>query len=143
MKRGYINIKDTVRCIELAITNAPKNGEYRVFNQITEQFTISELAHKVQKAAAEIDVDVEIVHLENPRIEAEKHYYNANYTRLLDLGLEPHYLDNNLLKSLIQISITYADRINSDFINPSINWRHTGNKISMAPTDIQDIGFRN
>ena len=86
--RGYINIRDTMRCIELALENPAKSGEYRVFNQFTEQFVVSELAHLVKDAAEHKGRTVEIRHVPDPRVEAEKHYYNAKHTKLIDLGLE-------------------------------------------------------
>ena len=69
--RGYINIRDTMRCIELALENPAKRGEYRVFNQFTEQFVVSELAHLVKDAAEHKGRAVEIRHVPDPRVEAQ------------------------------------------------------------------------
>src|ERR687887_1098006 len=90
--RGYLNILDTLRCVELATLNPADAGEYRVFNQFTEQFSIVELAELVQRAGKEHGLDVTIESIENPRVELEEHYYNAKHTKLVDLGLEPHFL---------------------------------------------------
>src|SRR5207247_2390265 len=84
--RGFIDIRDTVRCIELAALHPPRPGEYRVMNQFTEQFSVKELAEKVQDAGKKLGLQVEIAHLANPRVEKEDHYYNAKHTKLLDLG---------------------------------------------------------
>src|SRR5439155_16858209 len=85
--RGYLNIVDTIRCVELALLYPPSAGEYRVLNQFTEQFSVEQLAAIVQRAGAEHGLKVVIDPIENPRVEAEQHYYNATHTKLLDLGL--------------------------------------------------------
>jgi UDP-sulfoquinovose synthase len=121
--RGYLNIVDTLRCVELAILNPPEAGEYRVFNQFTEQFSITELAEHVQKAGAEMGIDVRVDHIENPRVEAEEHYYNAKHTKLLDLGLEPHLLSETLIESMFDVIQRYRDRVIRDHILPTTRWR--------------------
>jgi UDP-sulfoquinovose synthase len=121
--RGYLNIVDTLRCVELAILNPPQAGEYRVFNQFTEQFSITELAEHVQKAGAEVGIDVKVDHIENPRVELEDHYYNAKHTKLLDLGLEPHLLSETLIESMFDTIERYRDRVIRDHILPTTRWR--------------------
>ena len=128
--RGYLDIRDTVRCIELAILNPPRTGEFRVFNQFTEQFSLVELANKVIEAAAELGVEAEAVHLANPRVELEEHYYNAKHTRLLDLGLQPHYLSNSLLDSLVNVALTYKDRVDLETIRPRVDWRAASSSLT-------------
>src|SRR5207249_7714792 len=85
--RGFLDIRDTVRCVELAMLNAPERGEFRVFNQFTEQFSVRELAERVKAARAHHGLETSIEHLPNPRTELEAHYYNAKHQHLLDLGL--------------------------------------------------------
>ncbi len=126
--RGFIDIRDTVRCIELAATNPSKAGEYRVMNQFTEQFSVSELAQKVMEAGAKCGLKVEIQHLSNPRVEKEEHYYNARNTKLLDLGLKPHYLSDSLLDSLLNIVVKHRGRANLSAIYPRVNWRSAQNE---------------
>jgi len=121
--RGYLNILDTLQCVELACLNPPEAGEYRVFNQFTEQFSILELAQKVQEAGRDVGIDVIWQHYENPRIEAEEHYYNATHTKLLDLGLEPHLLSDTLIESMFSAIEGYKDRVIEDHINPKTRWR--------------------
>jgi UDP-sulfoquinovose synthase len=132
--RGYINIRDTIRCIELALDSPPAEGEYRVFNQMTEQFSLIELAEMVVKRGASYGLTVQIKHVANPRVEAEKHYYNATHTRLLELGLEPHKLDGEVLDSLIHLALRQRERIDRSLILPTVNWRETKNEL--ARTDI-------
>jgi UDP-sulfoquinovose synthase len=127
--RGYINIRDTVRCIELAIENPADWGEFRVFNQITESFSLHDLAEKVTRVGAEMGLTVTAQHIPNPRVESESHYYNAIHTHLLDLGLEPHLLDDGVIGSLIQSAIDNRDRLNPRLILPSVDWRVAKNEV--------------
>jgi UDP-sulfoquinovose synthase len=130
--RGYINVMDTIRCIELAIVSPPEEGEYRVFNQFTEQFSLNELAEMVVRQSRSFDLDAQVNYLSNPRVEAEQHYYNAAHTRLIELGLEPHYLNGTVLESLIALAMQYRDHIASNLILPTVNWRMTKNDLSQA-----------
>lgn len=102
--RAFLDIRDTVRCMEIAIANPAKAGEFRVFNQFTEQFSVKDLALMVKKAGTSIGLDVEISNLDNPRVELEEHYFNAKNTNLLGLGLQPHYLSDALLNSLLNFA---------------------------------------
>jgi UDP-sulfoquinovose synthase len=124
--RGYLNIEDTLRCVELAILHPAEPGEFRVFNQFTEQFSVAELAELVRKAGAEIGMDVAIHPIENPRVEAEEHYYNAAHTKLLDLGLRPHLLDETLIESMFATIERFRDRVIVDHILPLDRWRPGG-----------------
>ncbi len=121
--RGYLNIRDTLQCVELTTLNPPESGRMRVFNQFTEQFSVTELAYLVQQAAQRLGFDAEIAHYENPRVEMEEHYYNAKHTALLDLGLEPHYLSDTLVQSIISRVAQFKDRIIEDAIVPRIRWK--------------------
>jgi UDP-sulfoquinovose synthase len=121
--RGYLNILDTLQCVELAALNPPSAGEYRVFNQFTEQFSVMQLAEKVRDAGAHHGIDVAIDHVENPRVELEEHYYNAAHTKLLDLGLRPHLLSETLIESMISTIERYKGRVIADHIMPSTRWR--------------------
>ncbi len=121
--RGYLNIVDTLQCVELAVANPPEPGEYRVFNQFTEQFSIRELAELVQHAGAEVGIHIRLEHVENPRVEMEEHYYNAKHTKLLDLGLKPHLLSETLIESMFAAIERYRDRVTFDHIMPATRWR--------------------
>jgi UDP-sulfoquinovose synthase len=121
--RGYLNVVDTLKCVELAVTHPAERGEMRVFNQFTEQFSVRELAEIVQKAGAEVGLDVEVQSIDNPRVEKEDHYYNAKHTKLLDLGLEPHLLSEALVESMFGVIQRYQDRVIADHILPRDRWR--------------------
>jgi UDP-sulfoquinovose synthase len=127
-QRGFLDIRDTVRCVEIACNHPAKQHEFRVFNQFTERFSILDIAHQVHAAGKKIGLNVEITHLPDPRVEAEEHYYNAKHSKLIDLGLQPHYLSENLLDSLLQIAVKYQDRIDPSLIMPRVNWRKTRNE---------------
>jgi UDP-sulfoquinovose synthase len=131
--RGFLDIRDTVRCIEIACLNPAARGEFRVFNQFTEQFSVLEIAQMVKVAAKKLGVAVEINHLPDPRVEAEEHYYNAKHSKLLDLGLEPHFLSHSLLDSLMNIAMKYRDRVDVSLIRPRVNWRRPHNDVSREP----------
>ncbi|HWO31413.1 MAG TPA: NAD-dependent epimerase/dehydratase family protein [Candidatus Acidoferrum sp.] len=131
--RGFLDIRDTVRCIELACSHPAKPGEFRVFNQFTEQFSILDLAHMVQTAAKKLGVTVGIDHVPDPRVEAEEHYYNAKHTKLAELGLTPHPLSESLLDSLMNIAIQYRHRIDASLLLPRVNWRNPRNDRKLAP----------
>lgn len=122
--RGFLDIRDTVRCIEIAAENSPAPGEYRVFNQFTEEFSIKQLAGLV---AETYPGEARVEFVDNPRTESLSHYYNAKHTKLVELGLKPHLLSDTLLESLFGIIARYRDRVNWDAILPSVNWRHARN----------------
>ncbi|MEA5504242.1 NAD-dependent epimerase/dehydratase family protein [Halotia wernerae UHCC 0503] len=120
--RGFLDIRDTVRCVELAIANPAEPGEFRVFNQFTELFSVGDLALMVKKAGNAMGLNVDINHLDNPRVEKEEHYFNAKNTKLLDLGLQPHYLSDSLLDSLLNFAIKYQKRADHQQILPKVSW---------------------
>ncbi|KAI9120658.1 hypothetical protein K1719_007691 [Acacia pycnantha] len=126
--RGYLDIRDTVQCVELAIANPANPGEFRVFNQFVEQFSVNELAALVTKAGEKLGLNVQAVSVPNPRVEAEEHYYNAKHTKLIELGLTPHFLSDSLLDSLLNFAIQYKDRVDTKQIMPSVSWRKIGAK---------------
>ena len=121
-KRGFLNIRDTLRCIELAILNPAKIGEYRVFNQFTETFTISELAELVVTQSKNLGISAEIGAVNNPRLELEEHYYNPAHSKLLELGLKPHFLSDVLIDSVLSRIQVFQDRIKREIVLPRIKW---------------------
>jgi UDP-sulfoquinovose synthase len=126
--RGFLDIRDTVRCIEIACHNPAAPGECRVFNQFTEQFSVLDLANMVKTAADEMGLPVEIEHMPTPRVEAQQHYYNAKHSKLVDLGLRPHFLSDSLLDSLMNIAMKYQDRVDRSLFLPQVNWRNSRNQ---------------
>ena len=120
--RGFLNIRDTLRCVELSILNPPQAGEYRAFNQFTQMFNVLDLAQTVQHEAQKLGLQVAIDHLPNPRVEAEEHYYNPSHQKLLNLGLEPHLLSDVLVDSMLVTIREHAQRIRREVILPRVKW---------------------
>jgi UDP-sulfoquinovose synthase len=121
--RGFLDIRDTIRCMEIAVANPAAEGEFRVFNQFTEQFSVLDLAMMVKKAGEDAGMTVQVDHLKNPRVEKETHYYNAKNTALRDLGLVPHCLSESLLTSLLHFAIRYKDRVDQAQMMPTVTWK--------------------
>eukprot|EP01025_Chloroclados_australasicus_P013876 TRINITY_DN164_c0_g1_i2.p1 TRINITY_DN164_c0_g1~~TRINITY_DN164_c0_g1_i2.p1 ORF type:complete len:498 (-),score=65.38 TRINITY_DN164_c0_g1_i2:360-1784(-) len=128
--RGFLDIRDTVRCIQIAIDNPGDKGYMRVFNQFTEQFSVNDLAAIVTRQGAKFGLDVQVTNVPNPRVELEEHYYNAKHTKLQELGLEPHLLEDSMIDSLLEFVVQYKDRVNMELIKPAVDWRKTGVKVA-------------
>lgn len=123
--RGYLNILDTIQCVELAVLYPAKKGEFRVFNQFTELFSVNQLAELVKKTGETLGLNVKIDHIDNPRKEAEEHYYNPTNTKLLDLGLKPHKLSEVLIDSMLDVIMKYKDNVDTEIIRPKIKWEES------------------
>lgn len=121
--RGFLDLRDTVRCVELAALHPAEPGTMRVFNQFTEQFSVLDLAERVCHVARALGLDAQLEHIPNPRVEQEQHFYLAKHTRLLDLGLEPHLLNDETIEHLLRLAVRYRDRINLETIPARVRWR--------------------
>jgi UDP-sulfoquinovose synthase len=124
--RGFLNIVDTVECIRLATESPADPGEFRVFNQFTEQMSVRQLARTV---AAAYPGPCEIEEVDNPRVELDSHHYRAAHTRLIELGLAPHLLTETLIDSLFAVVERHRHRVNLDAIRPTIQWRSTASEL--------------
>jgi UDP-sulfoquinovose synthase len=118
--RAFLDIRDTVECIRLACENPAEAGEFRVFNQATEQFSLDELAKLV---ANSYPGGAEVEHIDNPRVEVENHYYNFTHTALESLGLKPHLLGDTLLEQMYGVIDRYKSRVDPDLLRPTVQWR--------------------
>jgi UDP-sulfoquinovose synthase len=128
--RGYLDIRDTMACITLTMNNPPQPGEFRVFNQFTERFSVLELAELVAKVRRAQGLDTVVTHIPNPRVELEEHYYNPKHQCLLDLGLEPHLLADTLMSSVIGIVEQHAARVDPVLLGrPSVTWKEGANDL--------------
>jgi UDP-sulfoquinovose synthase len=121
--RGYLDIRDTLQCMRLSVENPAKEGELRIFNQFVETFSVNQLAEQVQRVGNKLGLNVKIRPIENPRKEAEDHYYNPAHSGLLDLGLKPHYLTDDVLSQMMETVLEYKARINKDAIFRGIKWK--------------------
>ncbi|MFQ6073486.1 MAG: hypothetical protein ACE5KT_12415 [Methanosarcinales archaeon] len=124
-KRGFIALRDSIQCLTIALKNPPKEGEYRTFNQFDEVYNVTELAEKVKEVAGELGIKVEIKNIENPRVEAEEHYYNPDHEHLRNLGFKPRYKLEEELKVMLEDLIKYKSRIiaKKDKIEPKVKWK--------------------
>jgi UDP-sulfoquinovose synthase len=120
--RGYLNINDTLQCIHMSEKIPAQPGELRIFNQIMEVFTVNELAERVQKVGNKLGYNVNIEHLKNPRKEAEEHYYNPTYQGLIDIGVTPHYLTEDVLEEMFKIVENHKNNIRKEVIFRGIKW---------------------
>jgi len=120
--RGYLNIRDTLQCVGLALAHAAKGGEFRVFNQFTETFTVNELAERVAQAASSLGLKTTIRNIDNPRKEAEEHYYNPMHTGLLELGLKPHPLTEEVIGGMLGYVQRHSTKIQEGYILPQVRW---------------------
>ena len=120
--RGYLNIKDTLNCVRLSLENPAQKGELRIFNQFTETFSVNELAQRVTSAGTKLGLSVKTQHIENPRIEAEEHYYNPEHTGLVELGLRPHFLNDETLVQMLNFVIAQKENIRFDHIKRNVKW---------------------
>ena len=120
--RGYLNLKDTLQCVHKSEQTPAKQGELRIFNQMMETFSANDLAEKTARVGQSLGYDVQIEHLENPRKEMEEHYYNPTYQGLIEIGVEPHYLTDEVMADIFRSVALYKDQIRKDIIFRGIKW---------------------
>jgi len=120
--RGYIHIKDTLKCIEKAIENPPTIGHMNIYNQISETFSINEIAKKIKLAASNLSLNVKVKNIKNPRNEKEKHFYNPVYSKLKKLGFVSTKLSSEILTEMIKKVLINKNKIIKKNILRNISW---------------------
>jgi UDP-sulfoquinovose synthase len=120
--RGFLNIRDTLQCVELASRNPADSGEFRIFNQFTEQFSVQQLADRVQAAGLRAGLKTEIDHIENPRVEQENHYYNAKHSKLEDMGLKPNLLTDDVIDAMLATALANNAAVDRQAFVPRVRW---------------------
>ncbi len=120
--RGYLNINDTLQCVHMSEKTPADKGELRIFNQIMETFSANEIAEIVDRVGRNLGFDVNIDHIDNPRKEAEEHYYNPTYQGLIEIGVEPHYLTDEVMESMFKVVASYRENIREDVIFKGVKW---------------------
>ncbi|HTU38657.1 MAG TPA: NAD-dependent epimerase/dehydratase family protein, partial [Acidimicrobiales bacterium] len=136
--RGMLNIRDTLACVTLAIENPADRGEFRVFNQFTESFSVRDMAQMVKRVCpTRVDIAEGLV---NPRVEHEEHYFHAANTKLLDLGLQPHLLTDEVIADMLELVERYRDRVDVRAIAPTVQWRSSASTLTTA-SDAGESGF--
>lgn len=112
-----------MQCVELAAQNPPGRGDLRILNQFTETFSVNDLAEKVRSVGAGMGLSVAVGSIENPRKEAEGNYYNPAHSGLLELGLQPHYMTDDVVAEMLERIMRYRNRIDTAKIMPRVKWR--------------------
>jgi len=120
--RGTLNIRDTIQCVKLAVELPAETGEFRVFNQFTEEWKINDLADLVCRVAHDMEIEAGIEHLQNPRNELQEHYYHAAHTKLPELGLTPHKLTEDVIRGMLEYVVVHNQNINQQLIKPRVKW---------------------
>jgi UDP-sulfoquinovose synthase len=120
--RGFLNIKDTLQCVLLSMETPPQKGELRIYNQFVELFSVNELAAMVQRVGNQLGLKVQVRPVENPRKEPEEHYYNPAHQGLLELGLQPHYLTDEVLAEMIETVGRFKANIQEHKIVRGVKW---------------------
>ncbi len=120
--RGYLNIKDTLQCVYKAAETPAEQGELRIFNQIMETFSVNDIASQVERVGNRLGLNVKVENVENPRKEMEEHYYNPAYQGLIDIGVEPHFLTDDVMNGMFEEVLKYKDRIRKDVIFKGVKW---------------------
>jgi UDP-sulfoquinovose synthase len=128
--RGMLHIRDTLACVALAVENPAQQGEFRVFNQFTESFSVREMAQMVKKVCP-TRVDV-AEGLSNPRVENEEHYFHAAHTKLLDLGLQPHLLTDEVISDMLELVERHRSRVDVRAIAPTVQWRSSTSSLTTS-----------
>ena len=120
--RGYLNIKDTLQCVHKSSLSPPKSGELNIFNQISETLSVNQIANKISHIGNKRNHKVEIKNLKNPRKELEEHYYNPVFQGLIDIGVTPSYLTDNIIEEIFQVVEKYAENIRKEVVFKGIKW---------------------
>lgn len=126
-KRGFLPLRDALHCMALTIEHPPEAGEYRVFNQFAEAYTIAELAEMVKEVGDGLGLEVVIHHYENPRKEAEEHYYNPDRDNLLQIGYRPSLDVKSEVAIMLEDLLQHRETIKTrrDILVPDIRWDGT------------------
>ncbi len=134
--RGLINLVDTVECIRIASENPAERGEFRVFNQFTESMSVRQIAETIVNC---YPGESTIERVENPRVEAENHYYNAKHSALEELGLKPTLLSTTLIDHLFDVVERYRDRVDLAAIMPTVRWRETSSELPRTGAELAPV----
>lgn len=123
-KRGFLPLRDSMQCLTIAIENPAREGEYRVFNQFEETYSVEELAYMVQAVGQSLNMDVEVCHYDNPRQEMEEHYFKPDRQHLINLGYKPSHDVKAEMTIMLRDLAEHRDRIKEKehILIPDIRW---------------------
>jgi UDP-sulfoquinovose synthase len=139
--RGFLPMRDSIQCMTIAIENPPQAGEYRVFNQFEECYTIEDLARKVQQAGADVGLNVDIHHYDNPRKELEEHYFNPDRKHLIELGYQPTHDVVAEVRIMLKDLIPHGDRIREKeaILVPDIRWDGSRRRSTIIDEELSTV----
>jgi UDP-sulfoquinovose synthase len=124
--RGFLPLADSVQCLTLGLEHPPEAGEYRVFNQFEETYSVRSLAGIVRDAALSIGLKATIAPVENPRaaVERHDHYYAPDHQRLADLGYQPTHDVATGVRRMLEDLLPQRDRIEryQSALLPDVRW---------------------
>lgn len=120
--RGYLNINDTLQCVHMSEKTPAEKGELRIYNQIMETLSVNQLAEITCRVGKALGYEVEVKSIDNPRREAEEHYYNPTYQGLIEIGVVPHYLTDEVMANMFKVVERYKENIRKDVIFKGIRW---------------------
>jgi UDP-sulfoquinovose synthase len=140
-KRPFISLRDSIQCLTLITDNPPQKGEYRVFNQFDEVYSVLDVAERVEKIGHKLGFDTRIEFCENPRVEREESpYYNPIHEKLYELGFKATHTMNEELEIMLNDLVKYQERLTAreDRIIPQVYWEpsiqlETGASTGAAP----------
>ena len=136
--RAFINIRDTVRCVALAVENPPeRNSRVRILNQMTEIHRVRDLAQLVAKITG-----ATVALVDNPRKEADENDLRASNQTFLDLGLAPVTLEQGLLDETVEIARTYIDRVRPDTVACTSTWTEAQSPGRVDEQSAKEAGLR-
>ena len=120
--RGYLNLNDTLQCVTLAVESPVDAGELRILNQFTETFSVNDVAAITKRVGDELGLDVQVESIENPRKEPEDHYYNPAHSGLIELGLQPTFLTDDVMRGMLELVLAHREAIDTSRIFPRVKW---------------------
>ncbi len=127
-RRGYLSLEDSISCLELGLDKPPMDGEYRVYNQFDEHYSINELTTLVASRGEIIfKRPIEILHVKNPRVEKDQHYYNPDHTKLRELGYKPSRNLRDDIDDILKDVNDHKERAlaHKDSIMPKTIWKES------------------
>ena len=123
-RRGFLSLADSLQCLQISVDHPPTSGEYRVFNQLRDVFSIAEIADLVRTACEPFGLNADIVQIDNPRAEADQHYYSPDCNLLPALGFRPSGPIMEEVQKMIHDLLPHRPRIaaHATTLMPSVTW---------------------
>ncbi len=133
-RRGFIALEDSMQSLRLAVENPPSAGEYRVFNQFDQAYSVNELAQLVHRVAGELGLSPTIDHPPDPRVEAEQHYYLPLHDNLLALGYQRTRALEDVVREIFRDLLRFRRRLEARryVVMPTVQWRSADSRPALS-----------